>query len=132
MVGGAPRGNICAEQTWPYIDHRCLNRGADKVQTSAPQTSAGQPGAPPTSPAQAVLGDGSASFDDATAPVRSANALDVLLPQPRPRIKILAEPDDPESAAMAWHDQRRIYLREPRLRREGRGRLRIYGFHVAF
>lgn len=128
MVGGSPRSKICGEQTWPYIDHNCLN-GADKARMTAPQVSAVQPSAGPMSPAQAIPGNLPASFDDATAPVQFANAQDVPLPQPRPRI---VESDDPELAATALPDQRRIYSREPRQRREGRGRFRIYGFGFAF
>jgi hypothetical protein len=35
IVGAAPRSDNCAEQVWPYIEHRCLTRGADRPKTSA-------------------------------------------------------------------------------------------------
>ena len=45
IVGAAPRSDNCAEQVWPYIEHRCLTRAADPPQTStpAPQPSAAEP-----------------------------------------------------------------------------------------
>lgn len=45
MIDAAPRGAECREQTWPYIDRRCLNYGKAQPQTAAvkPETSGHAP-----------------------------------------------------------------------------------------
>jgi hypothetical protein len=36
MIDAAPRGIECREQTWPYIDRRCLNYGKAQQETMTP------------------------------------------------------------------------------------------------
>jgi hypothetical protein len=43
IVGAAPRSDNCAEQVWPYIEHRCLTRAAGRPKTSTQAPTAIEP-----------------------------------------------------------------------------------------
>jgi hypothetical protein len=68
IVGAAPRSDNCAEQVWPYIEHRCLTRAADRPKPST------QPPAPTVteqqSGARATVGAAPADGDADVAPAR--------------------------------------------------------------
>jgi hypothetical protein len=56
IIDGAARSDLCAEQTWPYYDRRCLarkNEAASTASVSAPQSTAASPPklSPPSSAA---------------------------------------------------------------------------------
>ena len=56
IIDGAGRSDLCAEQTWPYYDRRCLarkNEAASTASVSAPQSTAASPPklSPPSSAA---------------------------------------------------------------------------------
>jgi hypothetical protein len=63
ILGGAPRGETCAEQVWPYIERRCLTLAAEKGPTISAPSSQIQEGRATASLETMVV----ASADDAQA-----------------------------------------------------------------
>ena len=43
MVGATPRGGDCANQVWPYIEHRCLTRAGDRTWQETVKSDSSQP-----------------------------------------------------------------------------------------
>lgn len=92
MLDGKPRSDTCEEQTWPYIDPRCLRAAAASpakpvadAQTTPPQNPAPNTQTKPEPDKLASVGQPS-SAPAATLPQR-ATLHDVPLPQPRPNIE---------------------------------------------
>ena len=95
MLDGKPRSELCEEQTWPYIDRRCLTRSAEPAtsgQGTSATTAANEPAA------------------DAKPPVRAAAVAPAELPaakeSPKPQAAEQAVPESAprptESAAQSW------------------------------
>jgi len=86
ILGGAPRGENCAEQVWPYIERRCLTLAADKVPTVSAPISQIQDSRAAASPEMMVV----ASTDEAQADSPS-------LPRPRRAMSYLTLPPPRDS-----------------------------------
>ncbi len=98
-----PTGKNCEEQTWPYLEARCLKsadtqasprstpkHGLGSQQVSLPDAP-GDNAAPPKSPAAAQATTGPAASDNKAAPVSAdapgaINAVAVPLPVPAPAL----------------------------------------------
>src|ERR1039457_3806070 len=48
IIDGAARSDLCAEQTWPYYDRRCLARRNEAASTAAVPASQSTAASPPT------------------------------------------------------------------------------------
>jgi hypothetical protein len=106
MLDGKPRSDACDNQTWPYIDQRCLRTATAspaKPADAQPDNAQANPVQRPTSnkPAGSEA-DKLASIVPPSsapdAPQPSATLHDVPMPQPRPQIEDeAAELDDEDS-----------------------------------
>jgi nicotinate-nucleotide--dimethylbenzimidazole phosphoribosyltransferase len=92
IVGATPRSDNCAEQVWPYIEHRCLTRAADHpkppMQANAPALTE------PQSDARATVGAAPAATDAALPQPPAAANEPATLPVPPG-----AAPPQPQAAA---------------------------------
>lgn len=72
IVGAPPRGGDCAEQAWPYIEHRCLTRSPENAKNgSAEREPVKAAVAPPARENDATTGMG---FGDAPPSPGSENS----------------------------------------------------------
>ena len=114
MLDGKPRSELCEEQTWPYIDRRCLTRAASNPQTapasnvktepapgSPPPSAAAPASVPPSKPEVASAAPPAVAPNDA-APPAFDSARDVPLPPPRPTIEAMAQPDERTFDGEPW------------------------------
>jgi len=149
MLDGKPRSELCEEQTWPYIDRRCLRIASNPttagagsnppVQTESVSTAAA-PSAPRNEP-PASASDG--ARDVPLPPPRSAAEAS---PEPQRELSgdpwrypplYAARPDEPGLHVVAppyWmmdrpYDMRRWSYEEPRMRSYRRAR-RGNGVHI--
>jgi hypothetical protein len=92
IIGATPRSDNCAEQVWPYIEHRCLSRAADHpkppMQANAPALTEPQPDA------RATVGAAPAATDAALPQPPAAANEPATLPVPPG-----AAPPQPQAAA---------------------------------
>jgi hypothetical protein len=146
-------GKSCEEQTWPYLEARCLKsadtqtspratpkHGLGSQQISLPDAPATNAARPPISPAADGGTTGSAAYDDQPAPVSadspgSTNVVAVPLPVPAPARDSLAVAapvqadsagtvSEPEAAQHRSKAERQLSKREQRrLQRQERKRL---------
>ena len=90
MLDGKPRSDVCEEQTWPYIDRRCIRGVADTRQSAASGSTASNP-----EPARPAVTPAVTANETAAAPATAMH--DVPLPPPRPIIQAEAYRQSVES-----------------------------------
>jgi hypothetical protein len=77
MLDGKPRSEVCEEQTWPYIDRRCIRSVAGMRPSAAADSRAASP-----EPAGPAVTPAAAANETAAAPASSVH--EVPLPPSRP------------------------------------------------
>jgi hypothetical protein len=107
MVDGVPRSKVCAEQTWPYIDSRCLRAAGPRVSA---QSNSRPPNAEPASAGQANLPASSATQTNGVALV-DLPAATQSVPSTSSRSQPLPPPPGAQTTAQARRDQPRAETR---------------------